>query len=244
MRNRHVRAYRALLRVYPRRFRAEYEEEMCRVFAQQLHYARVMDGWPGVVRVWARSLVDLVTTAPSEYLEEEMLVASPVGASTWHPTQDASPPPRRWVLIGLAPLWALLASLLVPSWGGAVFSNPPSILGLPAGGAAVGLACAWGLIGLRSLVDPRSSRLRAVVLTFLILTIVAGFLMSWHGFGQLVAVIAAGLAALWWAFGRPPVSQARPSTVRLASLLLFTVPSTAAVLLAPAGVLIVLNLTT
>jgi len=165
MRGRHVRAYRALLRVYPRRFRAEYEEEMCRVFAQQLHYARVVEGWPGVVRVWARSLVDLVTTAPSEHLEEEMLVASPVGASSWRPRQDASPP-RRWVLIGLGPVWALLALLFVQSWGGAVFLNPPSRLRWPAPSrsglswaversshcpAVVGSACTWRSSSQRSL---------------------------------------------------------------------------------------------
>jgi hypothetical protein len=250
MRSRHVRTYRALLRVYPRRFRADYAEEMCRVFAQQLHYARVTEGWPGVVRVWARSLVDLVTTAPTEHFDEDKLVASPVGASGWHPTQDASPPDRRWVLVGLGPVWALLAVLFLPGdWGNPIVlsSNPPSFLGLPPG-AAFGLALGWGLIGLRALADPRTSRLRPVLIILLGLSIAAAFfglLKLPPAFRVLAGIAPAGLAVAWRALGRPPLSDARPSSVRLATLLLFTLPATVLVLIVQTAIILVwLNLTT
>ena len=252
MRNRHVRAYRALLRVYPRRFRAEYQEEMCRVFAQQLHYARVTEGWQGVLRVWARSLVDLVTTAPPQHVEKDVLVASPVGASSWQTTMDARPPAGRWILIGLAPVWAFLASLLLaPTYVDALFLNPPQMLGLPLGNVLLGLSLAWGLLGLGPLAYPRPSGLRPVLAIlfglFLGLSIAAvfyGFLKLPPALRLLAGIAPAGLAVVWWALGRPWLSDARPSSVRLATLLVFTVPATGLVLIAPVVVLVLLNLST
>ena len=128
MRNRHVRAYRALLRVYPRRFRVEYTDEMCRVFAQQIHYARVTEGWTGVLRVWVRSLIDLVTPASSEHLDNEVLVVSPAGADSWQTHLDSNPPDRRWVLIGLGPMWALLALFLVARLEHRIVSDAAQVL--------------------------------------------------------------------------------------------------------------------
>jgi len=252
MRSRHVRAYRALLHLYPRRFRAEYTEEMCRVFAQQLHYARVTEGWPGVLRVWALSLVDLVITAPSQHVEDDVFVASPAGASGWQATLGARPPARRWALIGLGPVWALLAYLvLLRNWGEAIFLNPPEVLGLPAGVVLVGLALVWGLLGLEAVANPRPSSLRPALTIFFGIFILISIAAAFYGFLKLpplfrllAGIAPAGLAVVWWANGRPRLSHARPSTVRLAVLLFFTVPATALVLVTPAVVLVVLNLTT
>lgn len=60
-----VRAYRALLRLYPRRFREEYGVDMALLFADQLR-----DEPAG--RVWARGAVDLAITIPAQHLEAHM----------------------------------------------------------------------------------------------------------------------------------------------------------------------------
>ena len=57
--------YRSLLRVYPRRFRDEYRDDMALLFAEQLR-----DG--PASRVWARSLIDLTITIPARHLEAHM----------------------------------------------------------------------------------------------------------------------------------------------------------------------------
>jgi hypothetical protein len=244
MRNWHVRAYRALLRIYPRRFRADYEEEMCRVFAQQLHYARVTEGWTGALRVWVRSLVDLVTTAPTQHFEKDVLVASPVGAGEWQTTSPQGTGVTPWALAGLGPVWAVLAWVLLGRGNfSAVFLNPPGILGLPAGMMAIAFAFIWGLLGLGLLTVPRSPKLRAGVLVLFVVPAVAELLIPSNKFGLPMAVVALGFACLWWWLGRPPTSDTRLSTFRVAVLLLFTAPATALVLLAPAVVLVLRNLT-
>ncbi len=63
--SRAVGIYRTLLRVYPRRFRDEYRDDMALLFAEQLH-----DG--SASRVWARSLIDLTITIPARHLEAHM----------------------------------------------------------------------------------------------------------------------------------------------------------------------------
>ena len=60
-----VRAYRALLHLYPRRFREEYGVDMAVLFADQLR-----DEPAG--RVWARCAVDLAITIPTQHLETHM----------------------------------------------------------------------------------------------------------------------------------------------------------------------------
>jgi hypothetical protein len=148
MRGRHARAYRALLRLYPRRFRADYQDEMTRLFAQQLHYARVTEGWAGVLRVWVRSLIDLVATAPTEHLEKEVLVASPVGAHEKGANVPIRPSASPWVAIGLLPVWTLIVmAVLAPSYLDAAILNPPSMLGLPFGVIAIGGGIVWSALG-------------------------------------------------------------------------------------------------
>lgn len=60
-----VRAYRASLRLYPRRFRAEYGDDMVALFEDQLrdeHTARVV----------GRAALDLALSAPTRHLEAHM----------------------------------------------------------------------------------------------------------------------------------------------------------------------------
>lgn len=59
------RAYRTLLHLYPRRFREEYGDDMALLFRDQLH-----DESAG--RVWARCVVDLAITIPTQHLESHM----------------------------------------------------------------------------------------------------------------------------------------------------------------------------
>jgi hypothetical protein len=60
-----VGIYRGLLRVYPRRFRDEYRDDMALMFASQLR-----DEPAG--RVWARGVIDLAITIPARHLEAHM----------------------------------------------------------------------------------------------------------------------------------------------------------------------------
>jgi hypothetical protein len=165
MRGRHARAYRALLRLYPRRFRVDYQDEMTRLFAQQVHYARVTEGWAGVLRVWVRSLIDLVATAPTEHLEKEVLVASPVGARDRQARIRVRPSASPWVAIGLLPLGLLLfLPVLAPNFFGAVFLNPPAMLGLPFGVVAIGGGILWAALGVIVMTNTSSIGLRIVSL--------------------------------------------------------------------------------
>ena len=60
-----VGVYRALLRLYPRRFRDEYGPDMALLVADQLRDEPA-------VRVWARCIVDLAITLPTRHLEAHM----------------------------------------------------------------------------------------------------------------------------------------------------------------------------
>lgn len=63
--SRAVGIYRGLLRVYPRRFRDEYRDDMALLFAEQLRDEPAS-------RVWTRSLIDLTITIPARHLEAHM----------------------------------------------------------------------------------------------------------------------------------------------------------------------------
>jgi Polysaccharide biosynthesis protein len=61
----HVRLYRSVTRLYPRRFRDEYRDDLVDLFACQ-----VADDGPG--RSWGRAVRDLAVTVPSQHLEAHM----------------------------------------------------------------------------------------------------------------------------------------------------------------------------
>ncbi len=60
-----ARAYRALVRLYPREFRKEYADDLVALFADQCR-----DEPP--VRVYARTALDLLITVPTRHLESPM----------------------------------------------------------------------------------------------------------------------------------------------------------------------------
>ena len=103
MKSRHVRAYSTLLRLYPRRFRAQYRHEMTVLFAQQLDDARSTEGSLGVMRLWIRSLFDLVATAPTEHLEHDVLVAQRVARIDQPTTKPDQAERISWIIAALAP---------------------------------------------------------------------------------------------------------------------------------------------
>ena len=68
-----TRAYRRLLRLYPREFREEYGDEMASVYRH-----RAAD--EGAIRLWLALLVDVVRTAPREHvsvLGEKLSIVRP-----------------------------------------------------------------------------------------------------------------------------------------------------------------------
>ena len=70
------RVYRLLLAVYPPAFRRAYGPHMAQVFRDCCRDALRRDGVPGLIRLWARTLGDLVTTAFKERLSASAAPAS------------------------------------------------------------------------------------------------------------------------------------------------------------------------
>ena len=70
--DRHVAVYRHMLRAYPANFRQAYGEEMARLFADLVSDQR-QSGQPlGIFRLWVRTIVDTLSSAPRERMEETM----------------------------------------------------------------------------------------------------------------------------------------------------------------------------
>lgn len=175
--NRQVRLYRHLLRVYPRPFRAEYADEMTRLFAEQLDDAAASgDPW-GVARLWAVSLVDLALTAPGHHLRREEPVPRPVDVGAADALVSSSGPtvgPR--VALGLLPLWLwALMVVITPGFMDPVFSNPPAVLGLPAGLVMALIAIVWMMLGVAVLY--RTSTMLGALVAFLVFTVPAVFVV-------------------------------------------------------------------
>ncbi len=64
--------YRALLLLYPARFRRDYGEQMALVFRDACRDAVHQRGLGGLAQVWRMTLGDLIVTAISERLEQDM----------------------------------------------------------------------------------------------------------------------------------------------------------------------------
>lgn len=175
---RHVRAYRALLRLYPARFRDDYAEEMARLFGEQVGDARAEGGRTAVVGLWARAIADVLETAPGHHLRKEHHVPEPIPAGTSSAIIPVRPGLRSGprVLLGLLPLWVLLIfAVTAPGFMDPLFSNPPSVAGLPAGIFIIAVAMTLMLAGVWLLRRPASDL--ATVLAFLLLTIPATVLI-------------------------------------------------------------------
>lgn len=66
-----VDVYRLLLTAYPSKFRREYGQLMAQVYRDLSMGAYRRSGLTGMLALWGRTLIDLVTTAFGEYLERE-----------------------------------------------------------------------------------------------------------------------------------------------------------------------------
>jgi hypothetical protein len=75
--------YRALLRLYPARFRERFGDEMVQLLGDELRDAHRPGATAGVLRVWLAGLGDLVVTATSERLAGDR----PVGKSLAAPSR-------------------------------------------------------------------------------------------------------------------------------------------------------------
>jgi hypothetical protein len=111
------RVYRALLLAYPRVFRDAYGDEMARVF-RDLYREERRSGMIGLLRLWARVVLDLATTATAERMAERK--------RTRHRVVEMNE--RRLVWAGLillsAPLFFVSASLLKYELGIAFLFDP------------------------------------------------------------------------------------------------------------------------
>ncbi len=76
--SRHERAFRRLVRLYPASFRGQYEHQMVVLFADQLRDARRSGVTLAILRLWTRTIVDLLATASVQYLRKEQPVLQPV----------------------------------------------------------------------------------------------------------------------------------------------------------------------
>lgn len=98
--SRQAGAFRALIRLYPATFRTRYEDQMVGLFIDQLLDARSAGTTTAIVGLWARTLGDLIATAPSQHLRKESPVLQPV-----HPTPIEAPqgrPRTQRIAVGVA----------------------------------------------------------------------------------------------------------------------------------------------
>lgn len=173
--SRQVCLFRQLLRIYPASFTAEYADEMTRLFAVQLEDARASGHRLAGLRLWVASLADLALTAPGHHIRREEPVPRPVDVGSGSVVVSRSGPavgPR--IALGLLPLW-LVAFLVItaPGFMDPVFSNPPAVLGMPAGVTMVLVTLAWMALGV--LVLQRTTTMVAALVAFLVFTAPAAF---------------------------------------------------------------------
>jgi hypothetical protein len=173
---RHERLYRRLLSIYPASFRDRYEQEMVTLFTDQLRDARSSGRPMQIVRLWLRSLGDLLSTAPGQHMAEEELVPRPLDAAAVALVGDPDRGGlrRTGYALALLPLWVgILLRVAAPGFLDPLFLNPPAVLGLPAGMVAIfgaGLLMALGVVAMRS---TRSVALRTAAFALLTLPALA-----------------------------------------------------------------------
>ena len=146
--SRHERAFRRLVRLYPAAFRAEYEDQLVGLFADQLRNSQATARTLAVTRLWAQTLVDLVATAPREHLRKESPVLQPVEPGAAPTTSSRSPLQRVAVVVASVPMILLPALWVVaPGYMEPLTLNPPATLGLPTGVVIVAFAGGMALFG-------------------------------------------------------------------------------------------------
>jgi hypothetical protein len=146
--NRHERAFRRLVRLFPAAFREQYEDQMTGLFADQVRDARASGSPFALTRLWAHTLIDLMATAPRQHLREQARVLQPVESANV-PAKVVRAPLLR-VIAGVAAvavvLWFALW-IVAPGFMDPVFDNPPAVLGLPAGVSIIAFAEVLALLG-------------------------------------------------------------------------------------------------
>ena len=104
-----VKIYTMLLWLYPRAHRQEYGRLMVQLFQDQCWEAYAQQRFWGILRLWLRTLWDLVTTAIQEHLH----LAAQLGLAN----QPLTPLPWRHVLLALLPgLWTVLIRTRLLPW--------------------------------------------------------------------------------------------------------------------------------
>lgn len=176
--SRQVRLFRGLLRIYPASFRAEYADEMTRLFAEQLDDARRSTTPLGALRLWVGSVADLLLTAPGHHFRTEEPMPRPVDVGPAHgsvqPTHRPQPGPM--IALGLLPLWLwAFFAVLAPGFMEPAFLNPPAILGLPLGLVIFVVALVWAAVGV--FVLWRTASTVAALFAFLVFTVPSTFMV-------------------------------------------------------------------
>lgn len=146
--SRHERAFRRLVQLYPAAFRAEYEDQMVGLFADQLRDSRTAGPSLAFARLWAQVLIDLIATAPQEHLRKESPVLQPVEPAAAPTTPTRSPLQRVAVVVASVPVVMLAALWIVaPGYMDTVGFNPPAVIGLPMGIVIVAFAGGMAVFG-------------------------------------------------------------------------------------------------
>ena len=146
--SRHERAFGRLIRLYPAAFRAEYEDQLIGLFADQLRDARASGDRGAIARLWAQVLIDLIATAPQEHLRKESPVLQPVEPAAAPAIPMRSPVHRALVVVASVPMLMLAALWIVaPGYFDTVGFNPPAVYGLPMGIVIVAFAGVMAVFG-------------------------------------------------------------------------------------------------
>lgn len=177
--SRHERAFRRLVRLYPAAFRDQYEDQMVGLFADQLRDSRTSGSSLALTRLWAHTLMDLITTAPEQHLRKEGPVLQPVEPINVPPTAPRSPLQRVAVVIASVPLIAWVAVwVMAPEFMAPVFSVPPAVLGFPMGVVLIAFAGGMALFGWLLSRRTRSVRVALGAVAFLTIPALLLILMT------------------------------------------------------------------
>jgi len=153
------RIYRRLLRIYPRSFRADYEEEMVRLFLDQLDDARRSGRSTDRVSLWLRGLIDVASNAATEHLRRESPVAKRVdpGSAALAVSPERTGTTRRGYALASLPFIVMVTMpTITPGFFEPIFWNPPEILGLPGGIVILFVVATWASIAFLAIRMARS----------------------------------------------------------------------------------------
>ena len=119
------RIYRKLLLAYPRSFRARYEDEMVRL-VDQLRDADAAERPGEHAALWARSVADIASSAPSEHLRKESTVAKrvdPGSVALVVSPERSGPRPLGYAIASVPFVVILFATTFAPGFFESAFAN-------------------------------------------------------------------------------------------------------------------------